>query len=91
MDISLNSLKQLTGKVLHRYHLVIFVVIVFGALIAVMVKVNIIIQSSSANNVTTTAPPPFDQKTIDHIRQLRGPGQSSSPLQTSGRSNPFVE
>lgn len=90
MNLSLASLKQMASHLLHRYHVIIFVVVVLGGLIVVMFKVNTIIQGSSSSTVSTPAPAPFDQKTIDHIRTLNASGKTT-PFKTSGRSNPFSE
>lgn len=91
MDISLDTVKLKISGLLRRYHLIIFVVIAIGGLIFVMFELNIVIRNASSDSVTTPQPASFDQKTMDNIRKLQSSGQGSSPLKTSGRSNPFVE
>ncbi|HEU0266403.1 MAG TPA: hypothetical protein VFQ70_02140 [Candidatus Saccharimonadaceae bacterium] len=90
MNISLDTLKHTAAHILLRYHVIIFVIVAIGGLIVVMLKVNTIIQNSSPSTVSTPTPAAFDQKTIDHIRSLNAAG-TTTPLKTSGRSNPFSE
>jgi hypothetical protein len=94
MDISLTSIKKPIVDLLHRFHFIIFVVVVFGGLAVVVFTLNgIVIQSgesngyaSSSNNAT------FDQATIDRIKQLRTSSEGGSQLDfANGRYNPFVE
>lgn len=93
MDISLAAIKKIFFQLLHRYHIILFVVIVVGGLAVIVFYLNtILIQSgqsdgytSSSNNAT------FDQATIDRIEQLRTTNENQSQLDFSGRSNPFIE
>ena len=95
MEISLSSIKKLILAFLHRFHVIIFVVIVLGGLASVVLLLNSIIVSSS--NPGDYIPPgsnpsSFDQPTIDRIEQLKSRTDSSAPLDLSkGRTNPFVE
>lgn len=92
MDISsLDSVKQPVANFLHRYHLIIFIVVVVGLLIFVMFKINSIIQSSSSSNATAPTAQKFDQTTMDKIRNLHSSGSSTKPLKLTGRYSPFVE
>lgn len=91
-SISLSGLKRPILRFLNRYHVVLFIVFVVGALIMVMFQLNTIIQDSSASNATTPAPAVgFDEQTIEEISALRDRSQSGGSLDLSGRSNPFVE
>lgn len=90
-SISLEAIKQPLLRFLNRYHIVLFIVFVVGALIIVMLQLNAIIQDSDAGNATTLTPGDFDQKTIDNISKLRDRSQGRESLNLSGRSNPFVE
>lgn len=89
MDISPQSL----GRFLHRYHTILFAVFVLGGLIAMVLMLNNIIVSSgeSAAPLSTAPAGGFDQQTIDKLNSLRASGQPPTPLDLSGRSNPFVE
>lgn len=94
MDISLTSIKQPLVNFLHRFHIIVFVIVALGSLAAsVFFLYGIVISSgesngysSSSNNAT------FDQATIDQINKLKthDESQSSTPPPT-GRINPFVE
>lgn len=95
MDISLSLIKKSLGNFVHRFHVVIFVTLVFGGLVVVVLILNgIIIKSGEPGDYVPTsgAPSSFDQATIDRIEQLKSRTDSSSPLDLSkGRVNPFVE
>jgi len=98
MDIKLNfsirSIKQLFVRLLRRFHIVIFVIIVFGGLAVVILMLNSIISRSSNSEGYTsqTNNGTFDQKTIQRIEQLKTTDQNNGELDLShGRSNPFVE
>ncbi|HJP80868.1 MAG TPA: hypothetical protein VJ841_00525 [Candidatus Saccharimonadales bacterium] len=92
-NLSLNSIKHSVVYTLHRFHVILFVIIVIGGLAAVVFALNTILvvsstpdgYASSSNNDT------FDSQTIDRIKTLRQPGEGGQPLDLSGRSNPFVE
>lgn len=96
MDISfsLTAVKRIVVDALHRYHVILFVVIIAGGLAVVVFMLNAIIlrseqsdgYSATSNNAT------FDQATIDRIKQLRTANEGDSSLDLSkGRTNPFVE
>jgi hypothetical protein len=94
MEISLNGIKKgiITG--LHRYHMVIFTIIVLGSLTSVVFLLNGIVIKSSPNPVTTTSHEAnsFDPKTIDKLNQLKSRDETTTPLDlTKGRTNPFAE
>lgn len=90
-SISLSGLKRPILRFLNRYHVVLFVVFVTGALSIVMLQLNTIIQDSSASNATAPTPVGFDKQTIDEIGELRERNERGSSLNLSGRANPFVE
>lgn len=93
MEISTASIKKTASRILHRYHVVIFVVVVLGGLAVIVLLLNdIITQSGStgvpANNQSST----FDQATIDRIEDLKTRDEpAAQPNLSNGRSNPFVE
>ncbi len=94
MDISLQTIKTSVIAFLHRFHIVLFVVITIGSLAAAILLLSTIIASSSESNgyVSTSNNATFDQATIDQINQLKTNDQNaSSALPQAGRTNPFVE
>jgi hypothetical protein len=94
MDISLQTIKAPVVAFLHRFHIILFVVLSIGSLAVAILLLNTIIASSGESNgyVSTSNNASFDQKTIDQINQLKATGENSSPaLPQTGRTNPFVE
>lgn len=93
MNISLPGIKKLISDLLGRYHLVIFVTVVVGALVFVILMLNgIIIQSGEAGDyVPEGISTSFDQATIDRIEQLKTRDEKAVLDLGTGRSNPFVE
>jgi hypothetical protein len=98
MDIKLNlsvtSIKNLFVQTLRRFHIVLFVIVVFGGLAVVILMLNSIItkSSDSAGYTSETNNAAFDQTTIQRIQQLKTADQNNGDLDLShGRSNPFVE
>jgi hypothetical protein len=91
-DLSLAALGRASSKFLHRYHIILFVVIAFGGLAVITFLLNATISKASE-----AAPPQptndIDQATIKKIEQLKTASesdQSASQLPISSR-NPFVE
>lgn len=94
MNVSLDSVKKLITAFLHRFHIVIFVIVTLGGLALVIFLLNnTIVMSSQSNGYTPTAnDASFDQTTIKKIQDLKTASQSTGPIDLSnGRSNPFVE
>lgn len=94
MDISLQTIKTSVIAFLHRFHIVLFVVITVGSLAVAILLLSTIIASASESNgyVSTSNNATFDQATIDQINQLKTDDQdTSSALPQTGRTNPFVE
>lgn len=93
ISISLTSIKNFIVRGLHRYHVVLFVIIVLGGLALMVFFLNLIlIRSSESDGYTSSSNnASFDQQTIDRIEGLKKADDSSSQLNLSGRSNPFVE
>lgn len=92
-NLSLVSIKQGLFRVLGRYHIVIFVVVVLGGLAVSIFLLNNTV-NSSAEDTTYTSPlsSSFDQQTIERVEQLKTTNESLAPLDlTHGRTNPFVE
>ena len=78
---------------LHRYHVMIFVIFVLGGLVVMVFLLNgIIVQSSNSGDYVPETTQNFDQKTMDRIKELKTRDDPASQLDLSrGRSNPFVE
>lgn len=93
MDISLTAIKKTIVTLLHRYHVVLFVVLVVGGLVVMVFYLNtILIQSGQSDGYTSTSNnATFDQTTMDRIKELRTANENQSQLDFSGRSNPFIE
>lgn len=93
MTLSLTVIKLKIISFLRRYHLILFVIIVTGGLIAIVLVLNDIV-SGSTQQVTPVGTPSssFDKATIDRIDKLRTGDEATTPLDLSnGRTNPFVE
>ncbi len=94
LSISSSSIKRLFSQMLHRFHIIIFVVVVFGGLaIVILMLNNIIVKSGDTSGYSPTSnSSTFDQTTIKRIEELKTTTQNSGDLDLShGRTNPFVE
>lgn len=94
MELSSANISKALTHFLHRFHIIIFVLVVLGSLVAVVFLLNnIIIKSSDSSNYTSPgADTSFDQDTINRLSQLRTRDQTPAPLDLSkGRTNPFIE
>lgn len=92
INLSLPAIKNRIVNLLHRFHVIIFVVTIIGGLVIVVFFLNSTLNLSSESDgyASPSENASFDRTTIDRIKQLRGSG-SESQLDLSGRSNPFVE
>lgn len=93
MEISTTSIKKKIVGILHRYHVMIFVVFVLGGLVVIVLMLNnIITKSGDSTGYTPETMQKFDQKTMDRIEQLKTRDDPPAQLDLSrGRTNPFVE
>lgn len=106
MNINGSQLSQSVVRFLHRYHLILFVIIVFGALGAgiYLTYQNILATDNAQGYTAQTNNTSFDAATIEHVKSLqpsdyrlpKEDGSESAPLQErnlplNGRVNPFVE
>lgn len=94
MNLSLDAIKKSLATFLRRFHVTLFVLIVFGGLAIVVFMLNgIIIRSTDTSGYTPETPNAnFDQTTIDRIEELQTRDQAGSGLTLPpGRTNPFVE
>lgn len=92
-DISINPKKLVASfsAFMHRYHVVVFAVIILGGLAAAtfaLYQTTLLAQTVNPGTTGTT----FDNGTIDKIKNLRSSSDASAPLELpSGRTNPFQE
>jgi hypothetical protein len=90
-NISLSTLSKSISTFLHRFHLIIFVVIVVGGLAIAIMSVSSVLQESTLNDIGQSPDSQFDTATIKRINQLRTLNDSNSLTLPGGRTNPFVE
>lgn len=89
-SLSLSQITIALSKFLHRFHVILFALIVIGGLSVATFLLYGTIASSSASNEPTASSNSFDKSTIDKIKELRDPSEQSEPLQLpQGRTNPF--
>lgn len=93
INLSLDSIKKVFSTFLHRFHVIIFVIIVLGGVAAsIFVLNNIVILSTDTSEYTPSTSATFDQETIERVKNLKTSDQSGDELDLSkGRVNPFVE
>lgn len=93
LRLSSVAIKQWFVNFLHRFHVMLFVVIVLGGLIAVTLMLNnIIVRSADTSTQTNgSGAASFDDATIKRIENLKTSGQGSDFTLPPGRTSPFVE
>lgn len=95
MEISFTDIKKTISRFLHRFHVVVFTVVILGGLAAAVFVFNNIIAQSSGEDASYTSAvndTTFDQATINRINQLRTSTDPEDKINLSnGRTNPFVE
>ncbi|HET6746871.1 MAG TPA: hypothetical protein VFH06_02065 [Candidatus Saccharimonadales bacterium] len=94
LSISPEAIKKSFFVFMHRYHVILFVVVVLGGLaVSVFVLNTIVIRSSDTSDSTSgQTSGEFDQATIKRIEELKTRDQAGGGLDLSkGRTNPFVE
>jgi hypothetical protein len=107
MDINITSVNQSLSRLFHRFHVIIFVVIVFGALGAgiFFIYQNILSADESHGYTAQASNTPFDPATQESLKKLypsdyrlssRGNPDNEKlldarSLMIDGRINPFVE
>lgn len=90
LNLSTQAIKKAIVAFLHRFHIIIFVVLILGGLAVVVLLLNNIVALSGQKNgyAPDTNNATFDQTTIQKIENLQNRSQTPP---TSGRTNPFVE
>lgn len=90
-DLSLTALTHGLSRLLHRYHIIIFTLVVVGGLAAATFALYEELNAPADQTSTPTATK-FDTATMKKIESLRGPNDPASPLiLPAGRTNPFQE
>lgn len=90
-DLSFNpqQISRSISQFMHRYHVIIFVLLVVGGLSAATFALYQTVESSKSAR-TDTPNTTFDTKTIEKIKDLRSADDASTPLVLPpGRTNPL--
>lgn len=92
-SISPQAIKKQFNKFLHRFHVVLFVIIVVGGSAVVVFMLNrVVVRSGESDGYTpNTNNATFDQATIKRIEELKTRDQNAPNTLPGGRINPFVE
>lgn len=91
-EVSTNQLLHGYSRFLHRYNVVIFVVVALGGLALVVFMLNQTIQVSADTTAATETPiAGFDQATIERLNGLKQTSSSEALKFPAGRINPFIE
>lgn len=89
-SLNLNQITKSFSRTLHRYHVLIFVLVVIGGLSLATFMLNQAINSAPAADPTTDTTGGFDKATMEKIESLRKPGDAPDPfVLPEGRVNPF--
>ncbi len=89
---STTNVKHSLSKVLYRYHVVLFVVIVIGGMAVVVFLLNQTIQAATdTSQIIPQGVESFDQETIDRLNDLTTSSQITDIKFPQGRINPFSE
>lgn len=94
IQLSFDALKKSLAAFVHRFHITLFVLVVFGGLAVVVFMLNnVIVRSTDTSDYVPETPSAnFDQATIDRIEELQTRDQmNDSLILPPGRTNPFVE
>lgn len=89
-DLSISQFTKSISRALHRYHVVIFALVVMGSLSFATYKLYQATASTPAASEQKTEPVGFDKQTIEKVNKLRASGEAGKPLtKPTGRTNPF--
>ena len=91
VKISLNKITDVLSKVFHRFHVIIFAVIVaiFISIVTLFMSNTLLAANGSDEPSTTTG---FDTATIEKVKQLKSAEEQVEYHPPSNqRINPFVE
>lgn len=98
-DLNLKTIiNKLTSfvRVLHRYAVVIFIVVVVGIFGFLVFRINTLAHSEPTDDAVneklqTVKRPKLDQNAVDKIEQLQGQNVEVKSLFDQARNNPFSE
>lgn len=91
-DLSSVSLTQITATVsrfLHRYHIILFALIVLGGLSVATYMLYSTATATAPSDAAAASSGTFDKATMKKVQNLRGIDDASQPLELKGRTNPF--
>ena len=93
LNISFSSIQKAVIAFLHRFHVVIFVVVVLGGLAVIVLMLNnIIIRSGEAGGYTAPGTESsFDQATIKKVESFSSRSDSDANPPAGSHTNPFIE
>ncbi len=91
--LSSTSIVLSLSRFFHRYHIIIFVILVLGSLSAAVLMLNDVVALSDKRDgyTSTVKNSSFDTETMDRLKSLKDPGEPTVPLVITGRSNPLSE
>lgn len=91
-NISLNELPKQLSRLLHRYHVVTFTLVVLGGMAVAVFLLNNILQVSSHPTEGSGISSSFDTDTIERVNELKSSTDAPQTMSfPTGRINPFVE
>lgn len=87
--MNMSSVSRAISHFFHRFHVLVFTVFVLGGLAVATMLLYQTVQST--NQITPDATvQPFDQETIDKIKQYKTSDENTGELKLpAGRTNPF--
>lgn len=89
-SLTVSQLGQMLSQFLHRFHIILFVVLVVGGLSLVTLFLNQAI-SKPASDLTPSSTQSFDQATMTKIKNLRTTNDQSNLTLPPGRIDPFTK
>lgn len=90
VDLSISQFTKSISNTLHRYHVVIFALVVMGSLSFATYKLYQATTSTPATSEQKTEPVGFDKQTIEKVNKLRASGEAGKPFtKPAGRTNLF--
>jgi len=91
-NLSLDQVGHLVEKFFHRFHVLIFVALSLGGLMAATIMLSGLVNQSGARIDTAAPSITFSQATIDKLSRLQAAGDKVRPEDVPiGKRNPFAE
>lgn len=92
INFSLAQTGHLVGKFFHRFHIIVFVLLSLGGLIAATFLMFRLVNQSEARTDTSAPNITFNQTTIDKLKRLQTSSEDINPDNVpKGKRNPFAE